>query len=230
MTILAIESSALAASSAVLINDKLVSECFVCNKLNHSVTLLPLIDDTLRNAEITINDVDYIACANGPGSYTGLRIGAAMAKGLAMPKDNGRGIPIVAVNTLDTIAHNIISAPKEQIIIPIMDARREQVYTAGYIFDTELTLVTDYEAKPLADVLDFAEQYNSVLFLGDGVPVYRDIILKRLPNALFAPPNANLQRASSVAVVAFKHIKNNENIKDYKNFIPIYVREWRIES
>jgi len=126
MKILAIDTTGVAASAAVVREGKLLAEDVLNYKLTHSQTIMPLVDDVLKKTETDLKTIDYIACSEGPGSFTGLRIGAATAKGLAL----GLGKKIVTVPTLDVLAYNIFGT--ENIICPIMDARRSQVYSAFY--------------------------------------------------------------------------------------------------
>ena len=124
MLILAFESTAKAASAALVRDGKLVSQYSQCSGLTHSRTLLPMGEDMLKNAELTLGDVDLIAVAHGPGSFTGVRIGVSMVKGLAWAADK----PCVGVSTLEAMAWHGLAAGG--LICPVMDARRSQVYNA----------------------------------------------------------------------------------------------------
>ena len=124
MLILAFESSARAASAALLRDGKLISQYAQCSGLTHSRTLLPMGEDMLKNAELTLDDVDLIAVAHGPGSFTGVRIGVSMVKGLAWAGDK----PCVGVSTLEAMAWHGLAAGG--LVCPVMDARRSQVYNA----------------------------------------------------------------------------------------------------
>ena len=125
MKILALDSSGLVASAAVMEDDILLAEYTVNYKKTHSQTLLPMLDAIVSMVELDLNTIDAIALAAGPGSFTGLRIGAATAKGLGLALDK----PIVAVPTVDALAYNLYDTDK--LICPMMDARRQQVYTGG---------------------------------------------------------------------------------------------------
>ena len=126
MRILAVDSSSNVASVAIVDDNKLVCECVLNNKLTHSQTLMPMINEVFKKSELTPLDIDLFAVANGPGSFTGLRIGVTTIKGLA----HATGKPVCGVNTLEALAYNLPFCP--YIIAPIMDARREQVYNAFY--------------------------------------------------------------------------------------------------
>ena len=124
MLILAFESTAKAASAALLKDGKLLSQYTQCSGLTHSRTLLPMGEDMLKNAELSLKDVDLLAVAHGPGSFTGVRIGVSMVKGLAWASDK----PCVGVSTLEAMAWHGLAAGG--LICPVMDARRNQVYNA----------------------------------------------------------------------------------------------------
>ena len=148
MIILALETSALVASVAVIEDNKLLGEFSINNKLTHSQTIMPMVDDVIKMIDIEIESIDYIACAEGPGSFTGLRIGSATAKGLAL----GLNKPIVPVSTLDALAYNIYDTNK--LICPIMDARRNQVYTAVYKWENDkLKIVNEAQAIGIDDII-----------------------------------------------------------------------------
>ncbi len=195
MNILAIESAAQSAGAAILCGDKLLSEQFLNNGLTHSQTLLPLIDAALSAAGKTINDMDAVAVSAGPGSFTGVRIGMGTAKGLAL----GAEKPIILVPTLMALAYNVIN--HNGIIVPIMDARRGEVYTATYHADGGvLEEISPMRAMPLSSLL---EELDSALFVGDGVPVHRETIQNTMGDAaFFAPAHLLYHRASSVAMAA----------------------------
>jgi tRNA threonylcarbamoyladenosine biosynthesis protein TsaB len=126
MRILAVDTSSNVASAAIVDDNKLVCECVLNNKLTHSQTLMPMIDEVFKKSELAPQDIDMFAVSSGPGSFTGLRIGVTTIKGLAHATDK----PVCGVNTLEALAYNLPFCP--YIIAPIMDARREQVYNAFY--------------------------------------------------------------------------------------------------
>ena len=204
MKILALDSSGLVASVAIVSDDTLLAEYTVNYKKTHSQTLLPMLDEVAKMIELDLNSVDAIAVAAGPGSFTGLRIGSATAKGLGL----ALGKPLVHIPTVDALACNLYGCGS--LICPLMDARRSQVYTGIYTFeDGELRIIK--EQSPMA-VEQIAEELNAlgreVVFLGDGVPVYREMLstLMKVPYR-YAPANMNRQRAASVAVLAQQYVK-----------------------
>ena len=203
MKILALDSSGLVASVAVAEDDVLLAEYTVNYKKTHSQTLLPMLDEIAQMIELDLHSVDAIAVAGGPGSFTGLRIGSATAKGLGLALEK----PLVSVPTVDALAYNLFGC--SSYICPMMDARRSQVYTGIYRFEGENFLTVEPQ-MPLA-VEELAAKLNrldrDVVLLGDGVPVYRNILdeLLRVPHR-YAPAHQNRQRASAVAVLAMKYI------------------------
>ena len=132
MKLIAIDSSGLVATVAIATEDTLIAEYTVNYKKTHSQTLLPMLDEIKKMTELDLATVDAIAIASGPGSFTGLRIGSATAKGLGLALDK----PLVEIPTTDALAMNMWGS--EGIICPIMDARRDQVYTGFYEFDDEI--------------------------------------------------------------------------------------------
>ena len=134
MKILALDSSGLVASVAVLEDDALLAEYTMNYKKTHSQTLLPMLDEMAKMIDLDLNTIDAIAVAGGPGSFTGLRIGSATAKGLGL----ALSIPIIPVPTVDALAYNLYGSDK--LICPIMDARRNQVYTGIYRFEKDFEI------------------------------------------------------------------------------------------
>lgn len=195
MKILGIESASLVASVAVVTDGVTTAEYTVNFKKTHSQTLLPMIDEVARMLELDLADIDAIAVSGGPGSFTGLRIGSATAKGLGLALDK----PLIHVPTLDAMACNLYGT--DALICPMMDARRNQVFTGLYHFKKELQVV---KASCAIDVAELAEELNRrgepVIFLGDGASVYEHILREKLRIAYdLAPAQANRQRAASVA-------------------------------
>lgn len=196
MKILAIDTSAITATVAILAEEKLVGEISTTTALNHSVTVMPMIDELLKKVNIDISEIDLFACSEGPGSFTGLRIGIGTVKGLAY----GLGKKVVGVSTLEALAHNI--SLTDCLIAPIMDARRGQVYNALYKYDGEN--LTEVSPPRALSVEELCEDISvKTIFVGDGVFAYKDKISQFLGDkALFAPPQNLLQRAGSVAYAA----------------------------
>ena len=221
MKILGIDGSGLVASVAIIENDNLVGEYTTGYKKTHSQTLLPMLDELKKMVELDLNTVDAIAVAAGPGSFTGLRIASATAKGLGL----SLGCPIVSVPTVDALAFNLWG--QSGLICPIMDARRGQVYTGLYSFAEDGTFNVVHE-QCAVDFREIADKINElgqpVTFLGDGVPVFADAI-KEFVNVpfRFAPAHLNKQHASSVAALGAIYFENGdcENAADHR---PEYLR------
>ncbi|MBO5472680.1 MAG: tRNA (adenosine(37)-N6)-threonylcarbamoyltransferase complex dimerization subunit type 1 TsaB [Lachnospiraceae bacterium] len=214
MKILALDSSGLTASVALAEDDNLIAEYTIQYKKTHSQTLLPMLEEIRRMVELDLSTVDAIAVAAGPGSFTGLRIGSATAKGLALAMEK----PIVPVPTVDGLAYQLYGT--DALVCPIMDARRSQVYTGIYefVFDKErydMHVIREQCAVSFDEIAEALNQLNrKVIFLGDGVPVFRERMTEvmRAPYTL-APSHRNRQSAASIAALG-----------------SLYYRQGRIES
>lgn len=209
MKILSIDSSGLVASVAVTEDDVLIAEYTICYKKTHSQTLVPMMDEIKRMTDLDLTSVDAIAVAKGPGSFTGLRIGSATAKGLGL----ALGKPIIPVPTVDGLAYRVYGTDK--IVCPIMDARRSQVYTGIYEFvRNEENVTQPYSLQILKEqcavpIEEIAASLNAlgreVIFLGDGVPVFADRLKELMTVSYqFAPAHMRLQSAAALAVYARK--------------------------
>ncbi len=204
MIVLGIESSATAASVAIINNEKLVCEFFSDTGLTHSQTLLPMVENCLKAANITTDEIDSIAVANGPGSFTGVRIGIATVKGLAFTND----IPCTAVSTLEGIAHNIPYF--DGIICSVMDARCNQVYTAFFEGTTECKVnrLSDDTAMSIDELGENIKKYGkSVILVGDGAEICYNKLKNSVSSLYLSPLNLRKQRASSVAYCSLNHEK-----------------------
>ncbi len=197
MRILGIESSSLVASVAI-VDDGIVMAEYTANfKKTHSQTLLPMIDEMVKLLGIELESLDAIAVSGGPGSFTGLRIGSATAKGLGLALNK----PLIHVPTLDATAYNLYGV--DCIICPIMDARRNQVYTGLYRFGGQFQILMEQDAMDMGDLIEkLNEMGEKVIFLGDGVPVYQSLIEEKLtvPHS-FCPAHVNRQRGAAVAAL-----------------------------
>ena len=225
MKILGIDSSGLVASAALAVDDTLVGEFTVNNQKTHSQTLLPMIDEMFRFSGISPQELDAIAVAAGPGSFTGLRIGSSTAKGMALALK----IPIVPVPTLEGLAYRLAAA--DGVICPIMDARRNQVYTALFsLSEGRLHCIQEQEAVDIMEILQkINETGQKVTFLGDGVPVHRQTILENSKvECLFAPLHVSHQSAASVAALGRQYFEEGkyESAAGHK---PIYLRKSQAE-
>jgi tRNA threonylcarbamoyladenosine biosynthesis protein TsaB len=198
MKILALDSSGLVASVAVVEDDNLLGEYTVNYKKTHSQTLLPMLDEVAQMIELDLGTIDVIAVSAGPGSFTGLRIGSATAKGLGLALDK----KIISVPTVDALAFNLWGV--EEVICPLMDARRQQAYTGLYTFsDGRMETILPQCAVAIEEIISKINDYGkSVVFLGDGVSVFSQYISENIKVPYkFAPAQNNKQRAASVAVL-----------------------------
>ena len=224
MKVLAIDSSGLVASAAVVEEERLIAEYTVDYKKTHSQTLLPMIDEITRMTELDPKTIDAVAVAAGPGSFTGLRIGAATAKGLGLALDK----PILEVPTVDAMAYGLFGTAG--LICPMMDARRNQVYTGIYAFrDGVFTVVKEQWASDVAELARLLNELGEpVTFLGDGVPVYRETIeaVLTVPHT-YAPPHLSRQRAGSVGALAIaRGMACAVPARDHR---PVYLRKSQAE-
>ena len=154
MKILALDSSGLVASVAVMEDDTMLAEYTMNYKKTHSQTLLPMLDEMSKMIDLDLNTIDAIAVAGGPGSFTGLRIGSATAKGLGLALKK----PIISIPTVDGLAYNLCGTDK--VVCPLMDARRNQVYTGIYEFEgNELKVI---EEQMAVDITEIAEKLNAL--------------------------------------------------------------------
>lgn len=229
MKILGLDSSGLVASVAIVEDDILLAEYTTNYKKTHSQTLLPMLDELKKMIELDLESVDGIAVAAGPGSFTGLRIGAATAKGLGLALDK----PLVEVPTLEGLAYNLCGT--NRLVCPLMDARRNQVYTGVYEFlqkDNHFTLhaVIEQDALEITDILEQINAYGrEVIFLGDGVPVYKDVIMQNMKVPFtFAPANNNHQRAASVAALGAVYFAEGKTVSAAMHQ-PEYLRKSQAE-
>lgn len=202
MKILAIDSSGLVASVAIVEDDNLIAEYTINYKKTHSQTLLPMMDEIIKMTDTDLNTMDAIAVAKGPGSFTGLRIGSATAKGLGLALDK----PVIGIPTVEGLAMNLYGTGA--LVCPLMDARRNQVYTGIYRFiQGKMEIVKEQTAIGIEDIIHALNLIGKeVVFLGDGVPVYREVIeAKAEVPYTFAPAHVNKQRAAAIAVRALEY-------------------------
>lgn len=220
MRILAIDSSSMVATIAVVTDDVLTAEYTINFKKTHSQTLLPMIDEISKMIELDMETIDAIAIAGGPGSYTGLRIGSATAKGFGLALNK----PIINVPTMDALAYNLFSS--QYIICPIMDARRGQVYTGIYRFNgTEMEIIKPQCIMMIQDLIVELDKIGEpVMFLGDAIPVDQAIIDETMTTEHhYAPASMNRQKASSLASLAAIYYKEGK-IETAKEHKPEYLR------
>ncbi len=222
MNILAVDTSALTATVAVFKNGVSVFENNITNALTHSETLMPMIDYALKSVKLTPKDIDLFAVSNGPGSFTGIRIGVSAIKALGYAVDK----PVIGVNTLLALASNL-SCVENMPICPIMDARRGQVYNAIYKFSCGV--VETIKAPRALSIEELCAEVNApIMFVGDGVDVYKEKIIELCgKNAQFAPPHMRNQKAASVAYAA--SMADNKDYLSPEALEVIYLRKSQAE-
>lgn len=226
MRILALDSSGLVASVAIVEDDKVIGEYTINFKLTHSQTLLPMLDSLVKQLSLDMSTFDAIAVSGGPGSFTGLRIGAATAKGLGLALE----LPIIHIPTAETMAYQLWGTTG--VIVPIMDARRSQVYTGLYEYDEEekFRVLENQKAVPMSELItQLNEIGRNVIFLGDGVPVHENLIEETLKVPYkIAPSFSNRQRAAAVGALAIEYKKAGK-IEHARDHQPDYLRASQAE-
>lgn len=230
MRILGIESSSLVAGVALVTDHIVTAEYTVDFKKTHSQTLLPMLDEIVKMVDLDLKTIDAIAVAAGPGSFTGLRIGAATAKGLGLALEK----PLIHVPTVDALAYSLWGAAG--LVCPIMDARRRQVYTGFYHMEQGIQVMRNQCAM---DACQLAAELNQlqepVIFLGDGVPVYQELLRDNLKIPYrFAPAHMNRQRGAAVAALGMLAFDENTSYKGARivsadDFAPEYLRKPQAE-
>ncbi len=221
MIILGIETATRTGSVAIVEEEEIIAEYTLNIKETHTSRLMPAIDHILKDAHLTIHQMDAVAVSLGPGSFTGLRIGVATAKGLCLALRK----PLIGIPTLDAFAQNICYT--SQLICPLLDARRGEVYTALYHYRLpvghhELEKLTGDMVLPLEELLS---KINApTIFVGDVFEGYRSLVEKAIPGkASFAPPYSSLPRAANVAVLGLRKLKSGKET-DLQEIEPLYVR------
>ena len=217
MIILGIETATMTGGVALLDEERLISEYTLNVRTTHTARLMPAIDQILRDSSIDKREIDGIAISTGPGSFTGLRIGLATAKGLAL----GLSIPLLGVPTLDALARNVPFAAHQ--ICPVLDAKKKEVYASLFRYEgDDLIRRMPYQVIPPADLMK--QIHEETIFLGDAVDVYRELISEKLGHlAIFAPDAQRLPRAAIVAEMGLSKLKANEYL-DIASAEPLYIR------
>lgn len=219
MKILAIDTSATAASVCLSEENKILGEFFTNTALTHSQTLVPMVEQVLKTTDTGIDELDYIAVNAGPGSFTGVRIGVAAVKGLAF-KNN---IPCVSVSTLESMAYNLLGS--NCVVCAVMDARCSQVYNALFrISGNTVERLCDDRALALSDLKQELEKItDKIMLVGDGAEICGKFLGDSLSNVFLTPINNRVQNASSTAMAAFKSVSDNNTLTPAE-LMPTYLR------
>ena len=237
MKVLGIDTSTAVGSIGIIEDELVIAEYSLNIVESHSARLMPAIDDVLKRAALKIQEIDAFAVTIGPGSFTGLRIGVGTVKSFCYALKK----PIVGIVTLDVLAYNLKFADK--LICPILDARKQEVYSAIYRGGLKLVRQTDYLCTKIESILvavhevtaERSEQLTEpTIFVGNGVNRYRGVIVQNLKErAIIAEPSFGFCRGAVVAILAYERLANGES-DDYFSITPFYIRkpeaEVRMES
>ncbi len=219
MKILAFDSTATSASVAVTEDENIIGEFFINTKQTHSQTLLPMAEDLLNNTKIDVKDIDLFAVNTGPGSFTGVRIGVAAVKGLAMALNK----PCVAVSTLDSMAYNLLDV--DCTAVCVMDARCNQVYNANYqIKDGKVSKMCEDRALSIDELTaELCNISDRIILVGDGAKLCFDKMKEAIPNIQLTSCQNRYQKASSAALVALE-LYNKGQTLTAQELMPYYLR------
>lgn len=216
MKILSIDSSSVSASAAVTENGKILAEEFVNNGYTHSVTLMPIINKVLTDSGVSVADIDLLAITNGPGSFTGVRIGIASAKGIC----DAANIPSFAVSTLEAIAKPL--SEKNVLAVSVMDARCNQVYTASFYMGKR---ETEDRAILISELLnELKNEKRDIILIGDGALMCYEKMQSELCNISVADEEIRLVHASNIGFLSEEKIANGEKTVKSENLLPFYLR------
>lgn len=223
MIVLSIDSSSKVATIALLKDDILLGEYILNDKKEHSIILMPMIDDLLKQCHIGIEDIDGYVVSKGPGSFTGLRIGMATIKGMSSASNK----PYISLSSLAGLAYSLSSF--NGLICPIMDALRENVYAALYKFvDGNLVTILEPTAIDIDKLLDLLNKKDeTVIFTGDGLIKHKNFIYENYKNAHFAPNHLSIIHASSLGELGMKLLKDGH--ADDPNSSPMYLKKPQAE-
>ncbi len=217
MKVLALDSSAKSASVAIVEDGFIIGEFFINTSLTHSQTLVPMIDDLLKNTKWSLDEMDAFAVSAGPGSFTGIRIGISVIKGMAMALDK----PCFGVSTLEALAYNLIG--NNTIVSSCMDARRDQVYNAIFkVNNKRIERLTPDRALSIDELGEDLKKYGSnIKIVGDGADLCYNRLNSILPDLCVAPEILKYSKASSIALYA---LDNKNNSLSASELLPQYLR------
>ncbi len=213
MLILGISTSSNIASVALSKDAECIKELNINNNKTHSETLLPLINELLSETNIKLQDINLIACDNGPGSFTGIRIGISTVKAIA----ESLNIPVIAVSSLEGLAYNIHDS---ECICSLIDARNNQVYCG--LFDSNHTLIGNYMTDDINTILPVINQNKDILFVGDGAVAHKGLL--NINNFR----SDNLLHAKNINLCAFNKFSKGE-ILSADSILPMYLRKSQAE-
>jgi tRNA threonylcarbamoyl adenosine modification protein YeaZ/ribosomal-protein-alanine acetyltransferase len=224
MKILAVDTSTSAATVAIMEDGRLISEYILNIDRAHSQKIMGIIDDLFKKSGLTPSEIDLYACSAGPGSFTGLRIGAAIIKGMAQTFNK----PIAGVPTLDALAYNLYNCTG--LVCPMLDAQRGMVYSSLYLWEKgSLKKLVDLRVIPIEDLIKLVgDKAMPATFLGDGALLFEDDLRKGLKECYIAPADSLLPRASSCARIAME-MYDKGSLDTYNSFRLTYIRKSQAE-
>ena len=230
MKILGIDTSSKRCTTCILEDNNVIAELHSDDEKTHSQTLMPLIDKMFTKTNLTLNDIDLLACSIGPGSFTGVRIGISTAKAFS----DAKNIPVIGVSSLEGLAYNLNS---NGLICSLIDAKNNNVYYGLFEFENNclknnIILSSDNISSTIEYIINLQTQYNSINFVGDGACLYKDLIISKLSNKfnniLFPENSKNFACSISIAKSAYNRYKNGEF--GYSNsLVPLYLRPSQAE-
>jgi len=222
--ILALETATTVASIAIIDQDKVLGEVFLNTRKNHSEVLMPIVDKLLKFINREITDMEAFAVAIGPGSFTGLRIGLATAKGMAQALNK----PVIGVPTLDGLARNLIDV--NGLVCPILDARKNELYTAVYnCHEHVCERITDYMALSPQQLSErFAKFDREITILGDAVAPFGQLLINGESSISIASQANRFPRAAQIAAIAQERLERGER-DDLFKLAPLYIRRSEAE-
>lgn len=223
MKILAIDTSSKICSVSILEDKNVIIEKHNDDEKTHSQKLMPLIDELFKESNLSLDDIDLLACSQGPGSFTGIRIGISTVKAFADVKN----IPIIGVTSLESLAYNVNNTG---LIATLIDAKHDNVYFALYeLKDNKYTTVIEPVSDSIYNVISTLKNYtDSITFVGDGSEVHRNLLSNEFANCVFASSEQSVQTSISVGKSAF----DKQKAPDYKTLYtlsPIYLKKSQAE-
>lgn len=224
MIVLALDTSTMISSCAVLDEEQVLGEYSLNQNETHSENLVPMIKEVLENLDLKVEDIDLYGVAIGPGSFTGLRIGVAIVKALAHVFDK----PVVGVSTLEALAYNL---PNHKIIVPMIDARRDRVYTGIYTWqDGRIKTIMEPTVLEIDKLLDILEGYDELIVNGNGSVIHKEKINDRLKGKVrFSTMGNNFCRAISVGELALIKYKGGY-VDNFYSLVPEYLKESQAQA
>lgn len=223
MKILAVDTSSKICSVAILEDDNVILEKSTNDEKTHSQNLMPLIDELFKETNLSLENIDLLACCQGPGSFTGIRIGIATVKAFS----DAKKIPATCVTSLESLAYNV---NQNGLIVSLIDAKNDNVYYSMHSFDgNDYKQIGEYKSDNIQNILDALSIYDDpLIFVGDGSVVHIEKINAYIKNPIFAPENQNVQTSISIGKSAYNKFKNG--IYGDSNFIlPIYLKKSQAE-